>query len=220
MREIAQAEAMSFEQQLIFTLKTMYAQQFAKHFADMPMNIVGNVISAALVGVDQDGFNRGMARLLSGQSKFMPTVQEFKSWCVSGTWSSTEAWYHVCEWSRDSKHKITVLAKQCWDEIYHIVLDGNMKEAQRQFVNLYEDRLARMQLQGVKQEIYVPPVAIPVKTIERAQKPLGTGLTSEQTEELKSLAQSYFSKGMSIVAAFNQASIDVMGKGIVSGDAV
>ena len=40
MREIAQAEAMSFEQQLIFTLKTMYAQQFAKHFADMPMNIV------------------------------------------------------------------------------------------------------------------------------------------------------------------------------------
>lgn len=115
MREIAQAEAMSFEQQLIFTLKTMYAQQFAKHFADMPMNIVGNVISAALAGVDQDGFNRGMARLLSGQSKFMPTVQEFKSWCVSGTWSSTEAWYHVCEWSRDSKHKITVLAKQCWD---------------------------------------------------------------------------------------------------------
>jgi hypothetical protein len=68
MREIAQAEAMSFEQQLIFTLKTMYAQQFAKHFADMPMNIVGNVISAALAGVDQDGFNRGMARLLSGQS--------------------------------------------------------------------------------------------------------------------------------------------------------
>ena len=220
MREIAQAEAMSFEQQLIFTLKTMYAQQFAKHFADMPMNIVGNVISVALVGVDQDGFNRGMARLLSGQSKFMPTVQEFKSWCVSGTWSSTEAWYHVCEWSRDSKHKITVLAKQCWDEIYHIVLDGNMKEAQRQFVNLYEDRLARMQLQGVKQEIYVPPVAIPVKTIERAQKPIGTGLTAEQTEKLKSLAQSYFSKGMSIVAAFNQASIDVMGKGIVSGDAV
>ncbi|MCL5769659.1 hypothetical protein [Acinetobacter sp. ANC5681] len=220
MREIAQAEAMSFEQQLIFTLKTMYAQQFAKHFADMPMNIVGNVISAALVGVDQDGFNRGMARLLSGQSKFMPTVQEFKSWCVSGTWSSTEAWYHVCEWSRDSKHKITVLAKQCWDEIYHIVLDGNIKEAQRQFVNLYEDRLARMQLQGVKQEIYVPPVAIPVKTIERAQKPIGAGLTAEQTEKLKSLAQSYFSKGMLIVAAFNQASIDVMGKGIVSGDAV
>lgn len=217
MREIAQAEAMSFEQQLIFTLKTMYAQQFAKHFADMPMNIVGNVISAALAGVDQDGFNRGMARLLSGQSKFMPTVQEFKSWCVSGTWSSTEAWYHVCEWSRDSKHKITVLAKQCWDGIYHIVLDGNMKEAQRQFVNLYEDRLARMQLQGVKQEIYVPPVAIPVRTVQREFKSVNKNLDPEQLERLKNLAQQYAAKGMSIVPAFNQASIDLTGKGVMGG---
>ncbi|MEF9956681.1 MAG: hypothetical protein RR767_05735, partial [Acinetobacter sp.] len=210
MREITQGEA-PLEQQLILTMKTMYAQQFTKHFDGVPMSVIEGIVRAALIGIGIDEFNRGMARLLSGQSKFMPTVQEFKSWCVSGTWSSTEAWYHVCEWSRDSKHKITVLSKQCWDEIYHIVLDGNMKEAQRQFANLYEDRLARMQLQGVKQSIYTPPITLTVKIVERAQRPVKNNLSNEQTEKLKKTAQSYVAEGMSIVAAFNQASIDVMG---------
>lgn len=217
MHEITQAEAMPFEQQLILTLQTMYAPQFAKHFSDKPMSIVEGIVKAALTGIGPDDFNKGMARLLSGQSKFMPTIQEFKSWCVLNAWSSTEAWYHVCEWSRNSKHKITVLSKQCWDEIYHIVLNGNMKEAQRQFANLYEDRLARMQLHGVKQEIYTPPIAIPVKTIEREKMPCKSGFNDEQSEKLKSIAQSYVKKGMSMVAAFNQASIDVTGKGIMGG---
>ena len=215
MREITPAEAMSFETQLILTLQTMYAPQFAQHFTDKPMHIVEGIVGSVLIGVDQDGFNRGMARLISGQSRFMPTIQEFKSWCMSNTWSSTEAWYHVCEWSRDSKHNITVLSKQCWDEIYHIVLDGSMKEAQRQFSNLYEDRLARMQLKGAKQEIYEPPKAIPVKTIEREFKTGNKNLNPEQMEKLKNLAQQYVAKGMSVVVAFNQASIDLMGKGMM-----
>lgn len=97
------------------------------------------------------------------------------------------------------------------------MLDGNIKEAQRQFVNLYEDRLARMQLQGVKQEIYVPPVAIPVRTVQREFKSVNKNLDPEQLERLKNLAQQYAAKGMSIVPAFNQASIDLTGKGVMGG---
>ena len=209
--EITQSEVMPLEQQLILTLKTMYAQQFTKHFENTPMNVVENIIRAALAGVDNESFNRGMARLLSGQSKFMPTVQEFKSWCVSSTWSSTEAWYHVCEWSRDSKHKITVLAKQCWDEIYHIVLDGNMKEAQRQFVNLYEERLTRMQLKGVKQEVYVPPVAIPVKTMQQQYRAVGEQ-DPNRLKRVQDLTKKYMAEyGMSIVQAGMRAAKELKG---------
>lgn len=217
MREIAQVETMPFEKQLILTLQTMYAQQFAKHFTDKPMELVEGIIRATLAGVDQEGFNKGIARLLSGQSKFMPTIQEFKSWCVTGTWTAIEAWYHVCEWSKDSNHKITVMAKQCWDEVYHIVLDGNMREAKSQFLNLYEERLTRAQLQGVKQQTYVAPVAIPVKTFYMPYQAESKNLDQEKLATLKKLAQQYQSKGMSVVAAFNQASIDLTGKSMMGG---
>lgn len=209
--EIAPSEVLPLESQLILTLKTMYAQQFTKHFENTPMNVVENIIRATLVGIDNESFNRGMARLLSGQSKFMPTVQEFKTWCVSGTcWSSTEAWYHVCEWSRDSEHKITILAKQCWDEIYHIVLDGNMKEAQRQFVNLYEERLTRMQLKGVKQEVYVPPVAIPVKTMQQQYLAVNEQDPSHLAK-VQALTKQYVTDGMSIVQAGMRAAKELAG---------
>lgn len=209
--EITQSETMSLERQLILTLKTMYAQQFAKHFTDMPMNIIENIVRAALMGVDGESFNKGMARLLSGQSKFMPTVQEFKSWCMSSTWSSTEAWYHVCEWSRDSKHKITVMAKQCWDEVYHIVLDGNMKEAQRQFVNLYEDRVTRAQLHGAKQEVYVPPIAIPVQTMQQEYRAVGEQ-DSNHLKAVENLTKKYMAElGLSIVQAGMRAAKELKG---------
>ncbi|UYF76611.1 hypothetical protein LSO58_06975 [Acinetobacter ursingii] len=219
MREIARVETMPFEQQLILTLQTMYAPQFAKHFDGKSMDFVESVVKAVLSGVDQEGFNKGIARLLSGQSKFMPTIQEFKSWCVSGTWTAIEAWYHVCEWSKDSNHKITVMAKQCWDEVYHIVLDGNMREAKSQFMNLYEERLTRAQLQGVKQEVYVAPKAIPVKTFHTPYLAENKNLDQEKLTSLKKLAQQYQSKGMSVVAAFNQASIDLTGKSMMQGGA-
>lgn len=219
MREIAHVETLPFEKQLILILQTMYAQQFAKHFHDKPMELVEEIVRAALVGIDQEGFNKGIARLLSGQSKFMPQIQEFKSWCVSGTWTAVEAWYHVCEWSKDSNHKITVMAKQCWDEVYHIVLDGNMREAKSQFMNLYEERLTRAQLQGVKQETYVAPVAIPVRTFQMPYQAENKNLDQEKLTSLKKLAQQYQSKGMSVVAAFNQASIDLAGKSMMGGGA-
>lgn len=223
MHEIAQSEVfledLPPEQQLILTLQTMYAPFFAKHFEGKPMNLVEEIVKAALIGIDRDGFNRGMARLLSGQNNLMPTIQEFKSWCVTGTWTAIEAWYHVCEWSKDSDHKITVMAKQCWDEVYHIVLDGSMREAKSQFLNLYAERLTRAQLQGVKQQTYVAPVAIPVKTVHMPYKADNKNLDQEKLATMKSLAQQYQSKGMAVVAAFNQASIDLTGKSMMGGGA-
>ncbi|MCH2004065.1 hypothetical protein [Acinetobacter ursingii] len=226
MREIARVETMPFEQQLILTLQTMYAPQFAKHFDGKSMDFVESVVKAVLSGVDQEGFNKGIARLLSGQSKFMPTIQEFKSWCVSGTWTAVEAWYHVCEWSKhkpkkdkSQAYKITVLAKQCWDEIYHIALDGNMREAKSQFINLYEERLTRAQLRGLKQEFYEPPTALTFETTEKQFKADNKNLDQEKLATMKSLAQQYQSKGMSVVAAFNQASIDLTGKSMMGGGA-
>ncbi|MFU8927531.1 hypothetical protein [Acinetobacter puyangensis] len=205
-------ENLSNPQKLIMSLKSMYASQFAKHLETMPSQVFEGIVSAALIGVSDADFNKGLARLLSGQNKFMPTVQEFKSWCVTGNWwTSAEAWHHACEASKQPKHKITVITKQCWDEVYHIVLDGNMREAQRQFTNLYEDRVTRAQLQGAKQEAYVAPVAIPVKTSQQNYKSLNSNQDPEYLEEVKRLTQKYCAAGMSIVQAGIRAAKELRG---------
>ena len=60
-------------------------------------------------------------------------------------------------------------------------------------------------------------VAIPVRTVQREFKSVNKNLDPEQLERLKNLAQQYAAKGMSIVPAFNQASIDLTGKGVMGG---
>lgn len=203
------APKISFAEELILLLQTMYTPQFNKNFADKPMHLVEQIITATLNGVTQEEFNKGKARLLSGQSKFMPTVQEFKSWCISGNWwTASEAWYHACKRSEDTetdpekRHKITVITHECWAEVSHLVNDGKMTQAQRQFTDLYEDRVTRAQIKGLKQQIYVPPKALPLQIKERDWKQLSPrGQTPEHLNRVKELTQKYIAQGMPLASA-------------------
>lgn len=215
----ANLESLSNTDQLIMVLKGMYSSQFKNQLTEIPYPIFVGIVKAALTGVSQDDFNKGMARLLSGQSKFMPTVQEFKSWCVSGNWwTASEAWYHACKRSEDTetdpekRHKITVITHECWAEVSHLVVNGDMRQAQRQFTDLYEDRITRAQVKGLKQQTYEPPEVAALEIRERDWKQLSPrGQTPEHLNRVKELTQKYIADGMSMVQAGMRAAKELKG---------
>lgn len=205
------------EQTLLATLRGKYASQFAKRFGDMEPHIIDMIIKGALVGINEDQFNQGMTRLLAPGNKFMPDIAEFQSWCVSGSWWSTqEAWQRACDYSNQSerellegKQRVTTLTKKAWDSVNYLVTQGNMKEAFNQFKSIYETYLSKAQMQGRQQEWYVPPVMISApKVVEVENK---TVLVGDQ-ERITSLTTQLMSEGMKWGEAFKKAEFTVRGE--------
>ena len=205
------------EELLLTTLRGKYASQFAKRFGDMEPHIIDMIIKGALVGINEDQFNQGMARLLAPGNKFMPDIAEFQSWCVSGSWwTAQEAWQRACDYSNQSerellegKQKITTLTKKAWDSVHWSVQQGNMREAFNQFKSIYETYLSKAQMQGRHQEWYVPPVMIAApKVVEIENK---TVLVGDQ-ERITSLTTQLMSEGMKWGDAFKKAEFTVRGE--------
>lgn len=206
------------EQTLLATLRGKYASQFAKRFGDMEPHIIDMIIKGALVGINEDQFNQGMARLLAPGNKFMPDIAEFQSWCVSGSWwTAQEAWQRACDYSNqserellDGKLKITKLTKKAWDSVSYLVTVGNMKEAFSQFKSIYETYLAKAQMQGRHQEWHVPDVMIETKSKavvvdESKQKLAG------DAEQIHNRTKELVETGLAWPTAFKQAQMEVRG---------
>ncbi|NHB57000.1 hypothetical protein G9F32_02995 [Acinetobacter sp. 194] len=215
------------EQTLLSVLRGKFASQFAKRFGDMEPHIVDMIIKGALVGISDEQFNQGMARLLAPGNKFMPDISEFQTWCVSGSWwTAQEAWQRACDYSNltseklaelaamkpvdflKQKNKITTLTKKAWDSVNYLVTQGSMKEAFSQFKSIYETYLAKAQMQGRQQEWYVPPVMISAPKVEVKN----TVLLADDQEKIKSLTAQLMSEGMKWGEAFKKAEYTVRGE--------
>lgn len=205
------------EELLLTTLRGKYASQFAKRFGDMEPHIIDMIIKGALVGINEDQFNQGMARLLAPGNKFMPDIAEFQSWCVSGSWwTAQEAWQRACDYSNQSdldlaenKMKITALTKKAWDSVNYMVTQGNMKEAFNQFKSIYETYLSKAQMQGRQQEWYVPPVMIATSkavVVEQHKQNL-----AGDAEQIMELTKKLVETGLAWPTAFKQAQMEVRG---------
>lgn len=171
-------------QTLIATLRIVYASQFNKQFpADgpnaIPMQAVEQIAANTLTGIQKHQFNNAIGRLYTAGGKFMPSLAEFRTWCLSGSWwSANEAWQRACDYSAlsslelaqlsnlkieeflKSPKKITTLTKKAWDSVYWLVVQGDMKAASREFKALYEDYVIKAQSIGKQQDWYVPVRAI------------------------------------------------------------
>lgn len=206
------------EQTLLATLRGKYASQFAKRFGDMEPHIIDMIIKGALVGINEDQFNQGMARLLAPGNKFMPDIAEFQSWCVSGSWwTAQEAWQRACDYSNqserellDEKLKITKLTKKAWDSVSYLVTVGNMKEAFSQFKSIYETYLSKAQMQGRHQEWYVPDVMIETKSKAVVVDESKQKLTGD-AEQIMELTKKLVETGLAWPTAFKQAQMEVRG---------
>ncbi len=201
------------EETLLSVLRGKYASQFAKRFGDMKPEVVDMVFKGALVGIDDEQFNEGMARLLAPGNKFMPDLAEFQSWCVSGSWWSVdEAWANACSFTNDRAVRITTLTKYALDQVMHQITMGDMKAAERRFKELYLALLAKAQTMGRKQEWYVPPKQLECKSkaADEPAKVEQVALNTEQ-EQIVQLSAKYRAQGLSFKAALEKAETEIRG---------
>lgn len=153
-------------QTLIATLRIVYASQFNKQFpVDGPNQIPGRVIEhtvmATLVGIQKPQFQNALARLYTAGGKFMPSLAEFRSWCVGESWmSADEAWSRACQFTVNRKVKITQITKYTLDEVQYLINLGKMRPAQDNFVATYNVMVNQAQIKGRVQEWYQPPALL------------------------------------------------------------
>lgn len=188
---------------LIATLRTLYASQFNKSFPSegqnvIPMSMVEAIVGNALTGVTKPQFDRGIVLLSTSGKKFMPSFADFKELCVGQDWwNAQKAWVKACEYTKIMKHKaveiekdvfqfqeITTIAKFALDQVMLLITDGEMHEAKRQFMKLYEEYLAEAQLKGRVQEWYQEPILLAHKNEQKVHKPVSN---DEAQKHLNSL---------------------------------
>ncbi|WP_180162913.1 hypothetical protein [Acinetobacter sp. YH12069] len=197
-------------------MQVMYGHKFISQFNGMTdLNRILNIINGALVMLSDEQFQKGMAQLnaKAGSGDFCPTLSDFKSWCMSGSWwTATEAWQRACDYSNQSeiellegKLKVTTLTKKAWDSVYWLVEQGSMKEAFRQFKSIYETYLAKAQMQGRQQEWYVPPKMIGTSKAAPKLKSWLPEPTPEEKSWVESKVKEFQEAGMSLPMAMMNA---------------
>lgn len=197
-------------------MQVMYGHKFISQFNGMTdLNRILNIINGALVMLSDEQFQKGMAQLnaKAGSGDFCPTLSDFKSWCMSGSWwTATEAWQRACDYSNQSeiellegKLKVTTLTKKAWDSVYWLVEQGSMKEAFKQFKSIYETYLAKAQMQGRQQEWYVPPKMIGTSKAAPKLKSWLPEPTPEEKSWVESKVKEFQEAGMSLPMAMMNA---------------
>lgn len=193
-------------------MQVMYGHKFISQFNGMTdLNRILNIINGALVMLSDEQFQKGMAQLnaKAGSGDFCPTLSDFKSWCMSGSWwTAIEAWQRACDYSNQSeiellegKLKVTTLTKKAWDSVYWLVEQGSMKEAFKQFKSIYETYLAKAQMQGRQQEWYVPPKMIGTSKAAPKLKSWLPEPTPEEKSWVESKVKEFQEAGMSLPMA-------------------
>lgn len=166
---------------LIATLRTVYASQFNKQFpADgvnaMPLSAVEQIGLITLAGIQKYQFNNALGRLYTAGGKFMPSLAEFRSWCVGESWmSGDEAWSRACQFTVNRKTKITQITKYALDEVLYLINLGKMRPAQDNFMATYNVMVNQAQIKGRIQEWYKPPALL--------KEPEHTPMNNEELRE-------------------------------------
>ena len=204
---------------LVDTLQALYGSLFINSLKGLSLQKVRTVATGVISTLSDEQFNHGMAMLnaKSGQGGYCPTIAEFKTWCMSGSWWSVdEAWQRACDYSNQSaeelqkgKLKITTLTKKAWDSVHWSVEQGNMKAAFGQFKSIYETYLAKAQLQGRHQEWYVPPMMIEAPKVTQVEHK--AALKGDQ-EAIQARTAELAVNGMSWAKAFKQAQMEIRGE--------
>lgn len=206
-------------------MQVLYGHKFLSQFnGQTNLERIFAIIEGALSTLSDEQFQKGMAYLnaKAGSGDFCPTLSDFKSWCVSGSWWSVEkAWLAACRFTTIKKIKtvevegvsyckdITHEAKLALDQVNHLITDCRMKEAEHLFKTTYKELVAKAQSQGRQQEWYVPPVMIESKSMAIAEsKP--QQLNDEQ-QRIAVLTSKKIGQGLSLKQAFEEAQIEVRG---------
>ena len=167
--------------ELIVALRTIYASQFNKQFPSegnsaIPLSAVEQIAIRTLAGINKQQFVNALARLYTAGGKFMPSLAEFRIWCVGESWMlAEEAWSRACKFTVDRRVKITELTKYALDEVRYLIELGKMKSAQDNFTATYNVMVNQAQIKGRIQQWFVPAPEL--------QEPEHVPLTKSQVQE-------------------------------------
>lgn len=210
-----------FEQRaddLIVTLQALYGNLFIDSMKGLTLTQVKTVATGIISTLTDDQFNRGMAQLnaKAGQGGYCPTIAEFKTWCMSGSWWSVdEAWSRVCDHMTKPSVKLTTLAKYAYDKVAHQVTMGDMKGAQHQFKAVYVDLLSKAQLKGESQRWYEAPKQIATKLAEQGESLIAEAPKQKlagDAEQIMTRTKELVETGLAWPTAFKQAQMEVRGE--------
>lgn len=210
-----------FEQRaddLIVTMQALYGNLFIASLQGLTLTQVKNVATGIITTLTDDQFSRGMGLLnaKAGQGGYCPTIAEFKTWCMSGSWWSVdEAWSRVCDHMTKPKVKLTTLAKYAYDKVAHQVTIGDLKGAQQQFKAVYVDLLSKAQLKGESQQWYEAPPSIATKMAEQGESMVAEAPKQKlggDAEEIMTRTKELVSTGLAWPTAFKQAQLEVRGE--------
>lgn len=152
--------------ELIIALRTVYTSQFNKQFPSeghsaIPLNALENIALRTLVGINKKQYGNALARLYTSGGKFMPSLAEFRTWCVGESWMlAEEAWSRACQFTVNRTVKITQITKYALDEVQYLIDLGKMRPAQDNFVSTYNVMVNQAQIKGRVQEWYIPPKSL------------------------------------------------------------
>lgn len=167
--------------ELIVALRTIYASQFNKQFPSegnsaIPLSAVEQIAIRTLVGINKQQFGNALTRLYTAGGKFMPSLAEFRTWCVGESWMlAEEAWSRACKFTVDRHVKITEVTKYALDEVRYLIDFGKMKSAQDNFTATYNVMVNQAQIKGRIQQWFVPAPEL--------QEPEHVPLTKSQVQE-------------------------------------
>lgn len=203
---------------LIVTMQGLYGNLFVDSMKGLTLTQVKTVATGVMTTLSDDQINRGMAMLnaKAGQGGYCPTIAEFKTWCMAGSWwTADEAWSRVCDHMIKSAVKLTTLAKYAFDQIAHQVSMGDMKGAQRQFKSVYVDLLSKAQLKGEFQRWYEAPKQIATELQEQGKSFITENPKQKlvgDAEQIMELTKKLVATGMAWPTAFKQAQMEVRGE--------
>lgn len=202
---------------LIVTLQALYGNLFIDSMKGLTLTQVKTVATGVMMTLSDEQINRGMAMLnaKAGQGGYCPTIAEFKTWCMAGSWWTVdEAWSRVCDHTIKNSVKLTTLAKYAFDQISHHVSTGDMKAAQRQFKAVYVDLLSKAQLKGESQRWYEAPPQIGTELKEQGKSLIAEPPKQKlggDAEQIMELTKKLVESGLAWPAAFKQAQLEVRG---------
>lgn len=209
-----------FEQRaddLIVTLQGLYGNLFIDSMKGLTLTQVKTVATGVMTTLSDDQVDRGMAMLnaKAGQGGYCPTIAEFKTWCMAGSWWTVdEAWSRVCDHMIKNSVKLTTLAKYAFDQIAHQVSMGDMKGAQRQFKAVYVDLLSKAQLKGESQRWYEAPKQIATELQEQGKSLIAEPPKQKlggDAEQIQNRTKELVETGLAWPTAFKQAQMEVRG---------
>lgn len=185
------------------TLKGISPRSFEKTFSGLDTKQVAYAFELCLDGLTREQIKLGMVK--ARDSGYCPDPSMFRKWCLGITGftdnvdpihasyrKKSAALANIEAWMMDDTIKITNAEREAYNLCYSMFNELKWRNSDKQkfhtyeaFKDFYDEVVKEFVSQGVKQEIWIKPIAIERKPIAMIRKNYLDDLTDEQKQKTK-----------------------------------